>query len=62
MFDEKKCYISHLWSLRPPKKIQKYIVDVFFSAEHDPGIILPLLVQEKVANSKNWKIEKPFYN
>ena len=39
--------------------LKKYEIDVFFPAEHDPAVSLPLLVQEKVGNSKNRKIEKP---
>ena len=46
-------------SLWPKKNIQKYIFGVFFPVECDPGVILPLLVQEKAGNSKNQKIEKP---
>ena len=35
---------------------QKYIIDVFFPAEHDPDVGLSLFVQEKMGKKK---IEKP---
>ena len=38
---------------------QKYIIDVFFPAEHEPGVGLSLFVQEKTGNKKKQKIEKP---
>ena len=41
-----------------PKNTQKYVIDVFFHAEHDSSVFLPLLVQEKAENSKDWEIEK----
>ena len=53
--------MSNSSSLTPvtPKNTQKYIIDVFFPAEHDLGVSLPLLLQEEAENSKNREIEKP---
>ena len=40
-----------------PKKYSKiynlYVNKKFFVAEHDPGVSLPLIVQEKTGKSKN---------
>ena len=53
--------ILNLSSLKPvaPNNTQKFVIDVFFPAEHDTGVSLPLLVQATAGNSKNRKIEEP---